>query len=295
MLGSKPEINHRCWQGNLELEFTNRSAKTVLSGSQVQAPLKVQRPFYPEGDAVCHSVMLHTAGGIVGSDRLSVLVQLQPNAQALVTSATATKVYRSNGIEAQQMIQLQVASGACLEWLPQETIVFNGALYRQQLKVELAAGATWIGWDMTRLGRTASGERFASGEWRSRTEVWQDNQLVWVDPQWVQGGSSMIDSLHGLAGCPVIGNLAFVGQAVSKELVEKARSLQEQAEGVIQVEPPMSNFLPCSYGVTRLPTGLLCRYRGYSTAAARRWFIAVWHLVRQEHLGRVGCVPRVWT
>lgn len=280
------ETAPKSWQGKLELEFAVRSAKTILSRSLVQAPLKVQRPFYPEGDTVCHSVMLHTAGGIVGGDRLSVAVQLQPQTQALITNAAAAKVYRSSGREAQQVTQLQVASGAGLEWLPQETIVFNGALYRQHLKVKLAAGATWIGWDITRLGRTARGERFASGEWHSHTEVWQDNQLIWVDPQWIQGGSDMIDSLHGLSGCPVIGSLAFVGQAVSRELVEKAR-LQWDAEHQTNTSAQI--------GVTRLPLGILCRYRGNSTATARRWFIAVWQLLRQEHLGRPLCIPRVWT
>lgn len=276
----------KSWHGKLDLEFANREAKTILSRSLVQAPLKVQRPFYPEGDAVCHSVMLHTAGGIVGGDRLSITAQLQPQTQALITSAAATKVYRSNGKEARQLIQLQIGPNACLEWVPQETIVFDGALYRQHLKVNLAANATWLGWDITRLGRTARNERFASGEWHSRTEVWQNHQLIWVDPQWILGGSDMIDSLHGLAGCPVIGSLAFVGQVVSRELVEKVR---------LQWEAVQPNFTSAQVGVTRLPLGLLCRYRGHSTAAARQWFISVWQLVRQEYLKRSICIPRVWT
>lgn len=276
----------RSWQGSLELEFADREAKTILSRSLVQAPLKVQRPFYPEGNAVCHSVMLHTAGGIVGGDHLSIFAQLQPQTHVLLTSAAATKVYRTNGTAAQQLTQLQVASGASLEWLPQETIVFDGALYHQQLKVNLTSGATWLGWDITRLGRTARGERFTSGEWHSHIEVWQDNRLIWVDPQWVLGGSDMIDSSHGLAGCPVIGSLAFVGQEVAKELVEKAR---------LQWETVPTSLTSAQIGVTRLPLGLLCRYRGHSTGAARQWFISVWQLLRQEYLGRSVCIPRVWT
>jgi urease accessory protein len=286
MTATQPTTVSKSWQGKLELEFRDQSAKTILSRSLVQAPLKVQRPFYPEGDEVCHSVMLHTAGGIVGGDQLSISAQLQPHAQALITNAAATKVYRSNGTEAQHTTHLQIGSNACLEWLPQETIVFDGALYRQHLKVELAAGASWIGWDVTRLGRTARGERFASGEWHSHTEVWHNNQLIWVDPQWILGGSDMIDSPHGLAGCPVIGSLAFVGQAVSQELVEKAR---------LQWEAVQANSPPAQIGITRLPLGLLCRYRGNSTAAARKGFVAVWQLLRQEYLERSVCIPRVWT
>lgn len=270
----------RSWQGHLALEFARRADKTILSRSQVQAPLKVQRPFYPEGETVCHSVMLHTAGGIVGGDQLSFRVQLGPDAQALVTTAAAAKVYRSNGLEAQQTTQIQVGTGACLEWLPQEAIVFDGALYRQHLKVELAAGAIWLGWDITRLGRTARNERFLSGEWRSRTEVWQEGNLIWIDPQYVQGGSEVLDSLHGLAGYPVIGSFTLIGQSIPDELLQKVRLIER---------PELAQV-----GVTRLTTGLLCRYRGASTAEARQWLIGIWQLLRQECLGRAYCVPRVW-
>lgn len=281
------------WHGRLNLEFDRQAKQTVLRLSYAEAPLKVQRPFYPEGASVCHSTILHTAGGIVGGDSLSLNVRLHPHAQALVTTAAATKIYGSNGREARQTIHLSVAEGACLEWLPQETIGFNGAIYRQDLRVELASGATWLGWDITRLGRSARGERFDSGEWRSRTSVWQGDRLLWVDPQWIQGGSEMIDSPYGLAGCPVIGSFGWVGQTVPSELVEQARLLWQEVCSQTAEEPGSKGDRTPRAGVTRLTSGLLCRYRGHSTAEARRWFIQVWHLVR-AHLGRSGCVPRVW-
>ncbi|QYO68883.1 urease accessory protein UreD [Leptolyngbya sp. 7M] len=196
----QPASTQRAWRGSLSLEFERRDSKTILSRSRVQAPLKGQRPFYPEGDSICHSVMLHTAGGIVGGDQLAVQVQVEPKSHALLTTAAATKVYRSNGLEAQQTTQIRVASGACLEWLPQETIVFDGARYRQQLRVDLADQANWLGWEITRLGRSARGERFATGEWRSRTEVWQNQRLIWIDPQWVASGASCEISAEVSAG-----------------------------------------------------------------------------------------------
>lgn len=264
------------WQGHLNLEFAPRSDKTILSHSHIQAPLKVQRPFYPEGP-ICHTVMLHTAGGIVGGDQLKINVQLQPQTQALLTSAAATKVYRTNGLEAQQTIHLNIGSNACLEWLPQETIVFNDAQYRQQLNVELADQAIWIGWDIVRLGRSARGEQFSSGAWHSRTEVWQNNRLIWVDPQWIAGGSTMLTSQHGLASAPVIASFAFVGQIIPQTLLEKARAI-----------------VPTDFSLTRLQSGLLCRYRGDSTATAKAGFISLWHLLRQECLNQASCIPRVW-
>jgi len=270
------------WQGSLQLKFSDEDGETQLSHTLVKAPLKVQRPFYPEGPGVCHSVVLHTAGGIVGGDRLNQDIHLEPNAHALITTATASKVYRSNGQESQQTIQIQIDANACLEWLPQETIVFNGAIYRQDLRVELAPSATWLGWEITRFGRTARGEKFCQGEWRSHTEVWQQGRPLWIDRQWLPGGEEILNSPHGLAGQPIVGTFSWVGQPISTEIIDKARMLwiAKERQG--------------SAGVTQLISGLLCRYRGSATAEVRDWFMDVWQLLRLSCLGRPSCPPRVW-
>ncbi len=267
------------WHGKLNLVYAHNQGKTALIHNQNQAPLKVQRPFYPEGQEVCHSVILHTAGGVVGGDRLSSNFHLQPNAQALITTAAASKIYRSNGTQARQSIEVHVAEGACLEWLPQETIVFNGAIYRQDLRVELATGSCWLGWEITRFGRSARGEKFLLGEWRSHTEIWQQGVPLWIDRQWLPGSEEVFHSPHGLFGKPIVGSLVWVGQSVSSSIVEKALSLWH-GEG--------------EAGVTRLENGLLCRYRGSQTQEVRNWFISVWQLLRQLFLVRSHCVPRVW-
>lgn len=273
------EILAKNWHGSLNLVFEQRHDRTALIQEQVQAPLKVLRPFYPEGSNVCHSVVLHTAGGLVGGDRNDLNFHLKPNAQALITTASASKIYRSNGLQARQNIQIKVENNACLEFLPQETIVFNGAIYRQDLRVELASGASWISWEITRFGRTARGERFLQGEWRSHTEVWQQGIPLWIDRQWLPGIEEIINSPHGLAGQPVVASLVWIGQPVSPEIVQQARSLF----------PHYS-----SSGVTRLTSGLLCRYRGNSTTEVKSWFMDVWQLLRLSFLARNRCIPRVW-
>lgn len=273
------EILAKNWHGSLNLVFDQRYDRTALIQEQVQAPLKVLRPFYPEGSNVCHSVVLHTAGGLVGGDRNDLNFHLKPNAQALITTASASKIYRSNGLQARQNIQIKVNANACLEFLPQETIVFNGAIYRQDLRVELAPGASWISWEITRFGRSARGERFLQGEWRSHTEVWQQGIPLWIDRQWLPGIEEIINSPHGLAGQPVVASLVWIGQPVSPEIVQQARSLFPH---------------PSFSGVTRLTSGLLCRYRGNSTTEAKSWFMDVWQLLRLSFLARNRCIPRVW-
>ncbi|MBD2164290.1 urease accessory protein UreD [Calothrix membranacea FACHB-236] len=267
------------WHGKLNLVYADRKNATQLIYNHQQAPLKVQRPFYPEGEKVCHSVILHTAGGVVGGDRLSLNFHLQPHAQALITTAAASKIYRSNGQQARQTIDIKVDTGACLEWLPQETILFNSAIYRQDLRVELATEATWLGWEITRLGRSARGEKFLQGEWRSHTEIWQQGFPLWIDRQYLPGSEEVFHSPHGLAGQPIVGSLVWVGNPVDSEIVEKARNLWHGAGQA---------------GVTLLQHGLLCRYRGASTSEVRNWFTAVWQMLRVNFLSRGSCIPRVW-
>jgi len=273
------DLSPNDWHGILRLDFENRRGITQLSRNQGQAPLKVQRPFYPEGGGVCHCVVIHTAGGIVGGDRLSFEFRLATDSQALITTPAASKIYRTNGREAIQTIQIEIENGACLEWLPLDAIVFNQASFKQEMKINLAPGAEWIGWEINRFGRSARGERFVEGNWRSHTEVWQSGKPIWIDRQWLPGSEAIFDSPHGLAGCPVVASFAWIGKTVDAECVEKARSLWTGTSGEI--------------GVTRLPLGLLCRYRGQSSTEARRWLIEVWSMVRSIS-NRPICIPRVW-
>jgi urease accessory protein len=284
------------WQGRLQLVFAAKAGATELIHSQTKAPLKVQRPFYPEGP-VCHSVILHTAGGMVGGDRLDLSLQLQSQAQTLITTAAAGKIYRSNGPLTQQQIQIDLAAGACLEWLPQETIVFDQAHYRQDLRVNLAPEAHWLGWEITRFGRSARGEKFVQGNWRSQTEVWQADRPVWVDRQWIPGNATVFHSPHGLANCPVVGTFAYIGQPVDPDLIEQARSLWSPRPTLLPVgaDPLRPEVHPVpQIGVSRLPLGMICRYRGSSNLEVRQWFCAVWHLIRLSCLKRPACYPRVW-
>ncbi|MEA5551862.1 urease accessory protein UreD [Anabaena cylindrica UHCC 0172] len=267
------------WHGKLNLVYAKRQDSTQLIYNHHQAPFKVQRPFYPEGQDVCHSVILHTAGGVVGGDRLTSAIHLQSHTNAVITTAAAGKIYRSNGLPAKQTVNIQIEANACLEYLPQETILFNGAVYRQDLKVNLDTNSSFIGWEITRLGRSARREKFLEGEMRSHTEIWQNGIPQWIDRQILPGSEAVFHSPHGLAGCPVVGSLVWVGSPVSTEIIEKARFLAIQ-----------NNLI----GVSRLQNGFLCRYRGNSTSEVRNWFTNVWQLLRVSLLNRGNCIPRVW-
>ncbi|MGB0564884.1 MAG: urease accessory protein UreD [Spirulinaceae cyanobacterium] len=269
------------WQGELALRYDHAQGQTRLQRSHHRSPLKVQRPFYPEGPAVCHTVMLHTAGGIVGGDRLQIQLDLQPQAQVLLTTAAASKLYRSDGPLAQQQVTATLAPQARLEWFPQESIAFRGARYQGQMRVELAAGATFTGWEITRFGRTARGERFDAGDWRSQLEVWQEGSLQWSDRQWLPGNKSVIESPHGLGGTAIGGTLVWLGEPITPSQVAAIRELPRPTMGETGI-------------TTTQGEGLLCRYRGSSTSEARGWFMQVWQYLRQQQWGRDPVRLRIW-
>ncbi|MEO1067868.1 MAG: urease accessory protein UreD [Cyanobacteria bacterium J06638_6] len=270
------------WQGEARLNYALDNGRCSPTQAYTRAPLRVQRALYPEGAALCHTVLVHTAGGLVGGDRLAVQLTVEPKAQALLTTAAASKVY-GNAIDcpAAQTVEINLAPHSCLEWMPQETIVFNHAHYRQDVRVNLAPGAVWVGWDITRFGRSARGETLEQGQWRSHLEVWQNAQPLWLDRQHLVGGSASMHSPNGLDGHPVVASFVVVGCHIAPEQVVALRQL-------------WSLDHPGDIGVTRLQSGLLCRYRGPSTQAARRWFVAAWQHLRPHYLGRAAAASRVW-
>lgn len=269
------------WQGSLDLAFRPQGDRTQPYRTYAQAPLKIQRPFYPENPAICHSVTLHTAGGMVGGDRLSQNITLDADSHALITTAAATKVYRSNGLEAQQKIKMTLGDRAILEWLPQETIVFNNAQYRQQIRIDLAPTASLIAWDILRLGRSARGEIFIGGTLWQNLEVWQNDKPLWIDRLWLPGNERIWHSENGLAGNPAIATLICFSPLLVPEIIPKLR----------QCTPIES----AQVGITQTQgLGLLCRYRGQSTTAARQWLMQIWAILRLSLWQTPVCLPRVW-
>lgn len=274
----------RHWRGTLDLRFSMLDGKTFPTKSYSTSPLRVQRPFYPAAAPDnCQSVIVHTAGGMVGGDQLDMVITAGPGTQALVTTAAAHKIYRSQGDWAEQAIQLNIGTGAYVEWLPQELILFDGGQFRQSLRVNLEPGAVWMGWDITRFGRSARGETLKAGAWRSQTEIWQQGKPLWISQQQLRGGSDVLSSHNGLSGYPVVGSFLLLGKPITSEHLGTIRTLLD-----------LSTSKDCDFGITELEQGLVACYRGFSSQAARQYFIRIWQYLRTEVLVQKGYVPRVW-
>ncbi len=271
------------WQARLSLGFMRNGPRTTLTRRAHEGPLVVQRPLYPEGERVCQCIIVHPPGGVAGGDALRLDVELGPAAHAQLTTPGAAKWYRSLANRALARTSFRIAPRAILEWLPQGTIVFNGAWADAGYHVDCANDAAFFGWDVVCLGRTAAAERFTRGEWRQRFEVRRDGVLIWHERAILDADAGVLASPAGLNGCAVFGTFVMMSSAVDtlvdRGVLDACRALMPtQGDGT----------------VTRLPSILAARYRGDSSEAAHAYFVALWSLIRPLVTGRAAVPPRIW-
>ena len=194
------------WHARLQLDYTLEGTRTVARHAH-NGPLRILQSLYPEGDAVCHNVLVHPPGGLVGGDTLDISATVGPGAHGLVTTPGATRFYRSTGERALQRTHLTLAEGARLEWLPLEALCYNACNAENHLTLNLAPGAECMGWDVTALGLPHAGQPFETGRFVQHIEA---------PGRWLERGvidaadHRLLESPLGLAGQRCMASLFFV-------------------------------------------------------------------------------------
>ena len=282
-VNAEHSATHGAWHAALRLEFALDDGVSRLVGRRHTGPLRVQKPLYPEGGALCHAIIIHPPGGVVGGDQLAVQAHVGAGAQALLTSPGAAKWYRANGHVSRQQVLLQAGAGAAIEWLPQESIFFDQACVQLRHEVELAADASYLGLDIVCLGRSASGEKFNSGSIGQHTQIRRGGKLLWWEQGVLVAGGALMHSALGMAGHSVCATLIAVGamgETAPASLVAALRALAQPAGALL--------------GVTQIKALVVVRLLCSDSEAARRIMLQAWQLLRPALLGRPGIVPRIW-
>jgi urease accessory protein len=274
LIGNPPP--HSPWRAQLSLQFRADAGRTRLAARQHHGPLIVQRPFYPE-DGVCHVYLVHPPGGIVGGDELRLIAHAEPDSQVLITTPAATRFYRAGPHpDARLQQQLHVAD-AQLEWLPQETILFDGAAAICHTDVQLSGRSTFIGWEMFCLGRPACGEQFATGRLRQDLRLSVDGQPLLFDRLRLTGSAPALNAPWGLAGAAAFGTLL---------------AWPAQAQDVAALRECSSPEVRCT--VTLVDRVLHCRALAAQGEPLRRHFTRLWAALRPRLLQRKAVMPRIW-
>jgi urease accessory protein len=277
----------RHWNARLDLRFERRGARTILAHNEHVGPLQVQKALFPEGPAVCHLAILHPPGGIAAGDRLVVDAALSPGAGSLMTTPGASKWYRSQGALAEQRLQFCIGAEAVLEWLPRETIFFDGSRAALSLEVDLDRAAKFIGWEILCFGRTASGERWRAGSVAFRSRIRCLGRLIWSESANLHADSGFLGSAVGLAGRTVSGTFVAAGVRADRGLLAACRAVGDGAEG-------NAGDSGVQRGITALPQVLVARYLGHSSQQAFQWFCSLWSLLRPALIGTPARPPRLW-
>ncbi len=269
------------WYAELELAYARQGDSTRPVMRRHQGPLRVQKHLYAEGPEVCQHIIVHPPGGIAGGDRLNISVQVQEQAWAQLTSPGAAKWYRAAG-PAYQQLTIDVAPGATLEWLPQETIVYSAAQAELTTCIELHGDARLLYWDMVALGRPAAGERFDKGHFQAHLDIRRDGTLLWHERQRLVGGDGLLDSPIGLDGHPVFATLLITGE-LDADLLEQCRELCAGPHARVRGD------------LSQLPGLLVARCLAVEALHARAWLINLWRVLRPALLGRAAVAPRIWS
>ncbi len=272
------------WHGHLHLDYRRAGERTVLHDRH-EGPLRVLQSLYPEAPAVCHNVLVHPPGGLVGGDRLALHARVGTAAHALLTTAGATRFYRTTGEAAVQSVTLALDPGARLEWLPLETIAYSGCLGESHVRFDLAPGAEAIGWDVLALGLPASDQPFERGRYL---------QSIELGGRWLERGAidaadkRLLDSPLGLAGRRASGTLWFVS---GSPIVEARRDgLLGAARAVVEGHPH-----GCAAGATAPQTDVVVlRVLGPAVEPVMNLLIAVWRVWREGAWALPATPPRVW-
>jgi urease accessory protein len=279
------------WNARLTLSYQPDPARPgTRSAFRHEGPLRVLKSLHPEGAEVCHTVVVHPPGGLVGGDTLAIDLEAGAAAHALVTTPGATRFHRSNGERALQRVEARVAAGARLEWLPLETLVHSGALADNRLRFDLAPGGEMMGWDCVALGLPASGAPFVAGEYRHDIAIAAAGRDRWIERgRTAAADAALLDGPAGWAGRRALATLWFaagtpLAEARREALLEAAR----QVAGAHALAPTAGATSP-------QPEVVVLRVLADRVEPALSLLRATWAAWRRVAWAREPCAPRVWS
>ena len=261
-------------RGRLDLAFKRRGAETVLDVLFQEGCAKARFP-RQEAGALTGAVLLNTAGGLTGGDRLIQSVRWGDGTAATVAGQAAERIYRSLGDAAVITTRLAVEAGATAEWLPQETILFDRARLDRDLQIDLHGDAEFLGVEAIVFGRTAMGETVRQGVLRDAWRIRRDGRLLYADALAVDGDPVAALDRPGLGrGARAVATLLFVAPAAAA-LIDPLRAALAGAQGLA--------------GASAWNGLLVARFAAPDGAVLRRDLISALGVLRA---GRP--LPRVW-
>lgn len=286
VLFNEPVKNAQYWFAKLELGFTKDSNRTILAHRKHFGPVRVQKMLWPEKTGVCHAIIVHPPAGIAGGDHLTFEIKIDQDSHALVTTPGAGKWYKTNLKQAFQHIHIHVQDEAIFEWLPQETMLFNGANANSETIVHLDAAASFIGWDMLVIGRQARHETFSQGAYQNKFQLYQNQKILVADCLNFKGNDRWLKSCLGMNGHAVMASF----WAVPPEQYRSNFYLDQHIDQIRELIMRMN----INVTLTLLDYVVTARYLGDDVRECHDAFAAIRAKLRRYWFDLDEEFPRIW-
>ncbi|WP_217424350.1 urease accessory protein UreD [Acinetobacter sp. Marseille-Q1618] len=283
---AKSQYDAQYWYAKLELGFKSDQKRTILHHRKHVGPVRVQKMLWPEKTGVCHAIIVHPPAGIAGGDHLTFQVDVEQHAHAVVTTPGAGKWYKTNGKAAFQHIYIDVKNNATLEWLPQETMLFDGANANSESIIHLDQAASFIGWDMLVLGRQARDEKFKQGRFQNLFKLYRTQTLLVADQLNFLGGDRWLSSCLGMNGCAVMGSFWAVPPEKFRANIYLDQHLDLIRELIMRMNVPVT--------LTILGDVMCARYLGNDVRQCHDAFAAIRARLRRYWFDLDEEFPRIW-
>jgi len=266
--------------GAAHLVVKQRDGATVLADLYQRPPCRILFPSV-EADEFFTAALITTSGGLTGGDRIATNITAGPDCRLTVTTQAAEKIYQAVGVEDVELsVHLTAAAGAVLEWVPQETILFNKAGFLRHLAIDLALDARFLGVETIVFGRQAHGESLTQGRFFDRWRLRRGDKLVWADAQKLDGDlAALLAHPAGFAGARAMCSLVYCAEDAAERLTE-LRDLLEPGQ--------------CRAAVTRLENVLVARFLSNDPQDLRRELSSVYSQFRASTLGLPARLPQLW-
>lgn len=280
------DLSPKYWFARLELGFKGHSDRTVLEHRRHHGPVRVQKMLWPEKTGVCHAIIVHPPAGIAGGDYLTFSIAANEAAHALVTTPGAGKWYKTNLKKAFQHIDITVQDHSIFEWLPQETMLFNGANANSETTVQLDSSSSFIGWDMLVIGRQARDETFTQGAYQNKFQLYQNHKLLVADCLSFQGNDRWLSSCLGMHGHAVMASF----WAVPPEKYRSNFYLDQHIDQIRELIMRMN----INVTLTLLDYVVTARYLGDDVRECHDAFAAIRAKLRRYWFDLEEEFPRIW-
>ena len=265
--------------GAARIAVHSMDGRTSITDLFQRSPCKVLLPRI-DGHSCREAVFLNTAGGVAGGDRLSFGLTASGDARFTGTTQASERIYRAIDAPGQIEMRIEAADNAALQWLPQETILFDGGRLNRTTQIHVSGSARLIAMDWLILGRAASGETVRCGAFRDDWRVYRDGRLAWADAFRLTGDiGALVHRPSLLAGHTAIATILYAASNAPANL-DRVRAI-------------LAGFA-CKSGATIVNGLMICRFAAKAAAELRQAVTDFLRAFRDGLEGFTSELPKVW-